>query len=314
MNSMAVDQIISKLKGLNLQVTSGYEVKNIMGGLGLTGVMGVDINPGRVIIRAVHDESPYSPVPRGREELISYIRDSKIIPRDNRASFEGESFFYGCICEKDIYQCRTQAVYEVFPIESPNSKSELDESYVTVGLWQVEKPFKVAAIAHHKDFFGKNEWMKLLHEPFLKFCSTYPEHEKDFLTIADFISSEFAKEVGEKERYNYRISAAYSKIATEFGFEGIMYPSAKGKGEGLCIAIPPNTVDRCLKWYEVLVFRVKTNKKHPKDLRLIHYLYSRELNPSGNFIWKDPHEYTESDAVYEDYLARNKEKFGVDNH
>jgi len=157
------------------------------------------------------------------------------------------------------------------------------EEYATIGKWRVIKDFTVVPIAYHAEFLNNDAELRNLHDAYLKFIGAYPEKKKDFTKICDYIAGEFARVVSNDERYKYKITGAFSQILYSMGAEGIIYPSAKEDTKGYNIALPPNTVDTCLKLEKVAVFRIK---KRVEGF-ISPFLYCDKFQQDGKFIWEE---------------------------
>jgi hypothetical protein len=272
-------EIIDKLKAIDLQNTDANEIKHLLEQLGNIMMLGIVIPPGDFIIRGVPD-SNYD-TGRYYENKISYISDPAIVPRENRASIEGRSIFYGSTTKIDESFCQTICVSECASIlNHPKDNGIEYEEYVTMGKWRVIKPITLVALAYKKDFHNVNEELANMHKSFLQFCKEQPGKEDEILLVAEYFAEEFSKQVGDNERYKYKISNLFSEILYERGAQGIIYPSVKGEGRGFNVALTPKTVDNSMKLEKVCVWRVL---KRNDQCLIDPYLYCDTFCEDGKF-------------------------------
>src|SRR6185436_16344900 len=281
-NMNQVDEVIQKLKSMDLSKVSDDEVINEIRKIGKIALFRIKIPKGHLVNRSrCSDEF----INWSYEKDISYIRDKAKIPDYNRGSFKGESIFYGCIpIDKDEHYCQLLSIQEVSKLFNIESETTLEE-YAIMGKWRVTGDFTIGAIAHHQDFLKKNTDLKNMHDEFIEFMKKYPERKKDFLKISEYLSYEFAKKVSDKTRCEYKISAAFTKIMLELGVKGVLYPSAKDEGKGFNITLSPSAVDKYLKLEKVAVWRIK---KRNKEEFIQPYLFCNSFQSDGRFIWVDP--------------------------
>lgn len=281
-----IESTIEKLKTLDLKSVTDDEVLAYLRQFGNLAMMSITIHPGQFIIRARPDSEFIN---RDTEDQITYIKDSKIIPQYNRASWEGKPMFYGATTNGEQSYCEVMTIYEVTTLTEESEKGEDLSEFITMGKWRVQKDIQLTAIAHHEDFHANNTELKELHNVFLNFIKGNPDKESDYLKIATFLSSEFAKEVKSNERYNYKISACFSEIAVRNGLDGVIYPTAKDHGKGFNVALTSECVDDCLKLEKVVVWWLK---KRDKQVLIQPYLYCDKFTDDGRFIWIDPGHWT----------------------
>ncbi len=277
-----VKAVIEKLKSFDLPNTSDDEVIDEIRKIGKISLFGINIPKGHLINRSRCDREFTN---WSYEKDISYIKDASSIKEYNRASFKNESIFYGCTpIDRDEHFCQALSIIESSKMLSIDS-ADTNEEYAIMGKWRVMQDFTIAAIAHHQDFLKDNTELASMHKNFAAFVKQFPEKENDFLAIVEFMSGEFAKKVEDSERYNYKISAAFSKVIMSLGVDGILYPSARGEGRGFNVALLPITVDKYLKLEKVAAWRIR---KRNKNEFIEPYLFCDSFQSDGKFIWKEP--------------------------
>jgi hypothetical protein len=63
------------------------------------------------------------------------------------------------------------------------------------------------------------------------------------LLYSDFLANEFSKETINHD-YDYMISAIFSELTVDSGYDGIIYPSVRVEGMGLNVAIRPESMHK----------------------------------------------------------------------
>ena len=73
--------------------------------------------------------------------------------------------------------------------------------------------------------------------------TTSSEYQKAIIDFHDFMSKEFSKEI--KTSLHYQISAIYSEMmCNHSSIDGILYPSFRMEGQGLNLAIKPESMGK----------------------------------------------------------------------
>jgi len=235
------DEILNELKSLNLSEYPVDKIKSLIKALGIFGQIKITLHEGKEIFRAR---------PNNKGENFSKISDLSYVPSDRnkyykRASTPNTTMFYGSLLPEgietnDFAEARVICGFECIPFL--RNKSLDGEQEITFGKWIVTDDITLLAIAHHKDFTSKKEYIEGMRANFEKFVKENPELEEKTIKILEYFSSEFAKESTDNE-YDYLISALYTEIALSLGLDGVLYPSVRAAGEGFNVAIHPSVVD-----------------------------------------------------------------------
>ncbi len=272
--------IIQDILRVDLQSVSNENLIEKIRQLGKIALFGIKVPMGTFILRSrnsrewINFKSP---------DKISYISDPAIIPEIGRANLDGISLFYGSIPHTNTGENINQiiAMAEASKILHLDPENEIEE-YATLGKWRVIEDFTVAAVVSHDHYFEKNTQLKAMNESFEKYIQNNSEDIVHFNEVAKFLSDEFAKKINES--WEYKISAATSKILLDSGVAGIIYPSSGAAGEYFNIALRPSIVDQYLRYEKAGVWRMLKQKK---SLVGYPYLYSGKLDKTGKFIWED---------------------------
>ena len=125
--------------------------------------------------------------------------------------------------------------------------------------WYVEEDINLIAIVHEDRYFEKSNYTRELVSAYANFIKSAPQEiiERS-LKLQTFLAEEFSKEEI-KEDYDYMISAIFSDLVTNRGFDGILYPSVRVGGQGFNIAITPEATSK-LRLYvagECSIYKLK---------------------------------------------------------
>lgn len=181
-----------------------------------------------------------------------------------RASTPNKTMFYGSIVPEILgaeepSTARITIIYEIS--EFARDKEATGEQLVTFSVWEVQEDVSLLSLVHHKKFEKPTELSKQLQADFDAFMKEHPDKEESTRLITEFIGEQFAKIVSPENDYDYLISSCYAEIVTDFGFDGVLYPSVKLAGEGINIAIKPESVSK-LKLSHVGECTFYKNKDH----------------------------------------------------
>jgi hypothetical protein len=59
-----------------------------------------------------------------------------------------------------------------------------------------------------------------------------------------FLAKEFSKEVKDGDNHEYYISALFSSLVSNTGVDGVLYPSVRAAGIGLCVSLHTRAADK----------------------------------------------------------------------
>lgn len=259
-----INSIISELKSLDLSSYPIDKVRGLLSELKQRGLLITELNPGYVIYR-MRQGFNY----RTKED-ISYNLEQNCT-KCQRASLRGETVFYGIIVKNNNEQ--TSSAEYVGMCECSNllweENVEKSTEMITCGRWSVKKTLRLVSMVHPNVFPSVDN--PLLNQ----IKKDYNKHSfnEGFNIIQEYICNEFSKPVDRKDDYNYLISALFTKrMITEYGFDGVLYPSQRAEGKvGLNVALSKTVVDNFKieleKIYELKCFRYK------KEMQCINERY-----------------------------------------
>ncbi|HEX9601270.1 MAG TPA: hypothetical protein VF985_07270 [Mariniflexile sp.] len=269
------EQIINKLKELKeLDTISSYShIKNIL--------------KNQIIPIPFYDYKPYKLIRFRRHnngeklfeksEQLTYRKDILNIKDFGRANEPGQGFFY-CNDNKNHSTGISEAV-SIFR-GNPNSEEEI----LTIGLWDLKEPLKLAMILPTAENKGKNSEF----DEMKKFYDGFEESEEfeELKKFNEFLAKEFTLDL-QKHKSNYKITCAFSNyIKEEFPeVDGILYASVKSEFEGTNIVLWPEVAEKKL---EFVAARKSTFKKvADKTYTELQTIDSKNYNKKTDKIeWK----------------------------
>lgn len=190
-----------------------------------------------------------------------------------RCNYPGQQVFYAAVTsETKSVKASTTAIMETaFGYVKDKSISRF---YFTLSKWRLKRqlrlfvlPFAKRSRRNNFEFRKMNRlFNKILHEAVLKHGSDY----NDLKTFLTFISNVLCTR--SKGNYYYRISSAFYNSILSFApeIDGLIYPSAMTKAEGMNVALRKNLIDDGVLEVEVAVMYVM--QKSPTNAKEIRFL------------------------------------------
>jgi hypothetical protein len=250
-------EIIQTLNQLDLNSCSANDVRNNLRQLGGFGVMITTLHKGKKIIRArISEQMPFENISE-----LSY-KPQKFNTTYQRASTPLETMFYGSIIPEILGKSEPQTARITVAFELSEFLRDVNtvgEQDIVFSAWTIEEDIQLVTLIHHKDFERPTELSIQLQAEFEQFAKSNPEQKNSTIEISEFLGNEYAKLPIEKHT-DYMHSAIYSQLVTE-KFDGVIYPSVRMAGEGINVAIKPETVDDKLKFLGASECTIYKNKK-----------------------------------------------------
>jgi hypothetical protein len=237
-------EIIEQLDQLNLSKFPLDIAKQYLKQLGKYGVIITTLHPGKRIIRArISEKASFDSVSKLSFKPQEYNLEYQ------RASTPNNTMFYGSIVPEisGTQEPETARITIIFELSEfvRNAKS-IGEQDITFSAWDVIENIELVSLIHHKNFERTTKLSIELQTIFNEQIKLNPELKTPSLEISEYLANQFAK-LPINKHSDYLISAAYSEIISEL-FDGVLYPSVRLAGEGINIAIKPDTVDNKLKF------------------------------------------------------------------
>lgn len=255
---MVIDEVIEKLKQLDLSNYPVNEIKNLFNQIGPIGSVVVTYHKGKSVIRARPNEE---------NERFKKLSDLSFKPQEfnktyQRASTPNETMFYATsVPDKielgELDNMRIIGISETIPMLRNKTKSGFQK--ISFGRWVVQEDINLMAIVHHESYYNESNYTRELVNAFHDFINQYPKEMIDkSLNFQDFMAIEFAKETIQSD-YDYMISAMYTEYITSYGLDGVLYPSVRTFGKGFNIAITPEASKKLALYVvgECSIYKVK---------------------------------------------------------
>lgn len=235
-----VNNHVSNLKELTLSSYPVKEIKSLLEKFGVIGIIKIQLNEGKSIIRARPNENE----PFNKISELSY-KPAKYNTRYQRASTPNTTMFYGCIVPYIIVNGepdneKVTAIYEVSKLLRQGIIE--GEEKITFSHWKVTKSIPLVAIVYHRDFSNKSSHTRELYYAYQEYLRNNPNYRDNSKIVTEFIASEFAKN-NITDDYDYLITALFTEMVLSMGLAGVYYPSVSVNGKGFNVAIDPHFVE-----------------------------------------------------------------------
>ncbi|MCX6312086.1 MAG: hypothetical protein NT084_10685 [Bacteroidetes bacterium] len=292
-SNMNSQQVIEILKNYDLEKTDYSEIISTVQKIGNVAIFQITIPKGAYILRNRSEIIDLQPEPFYYEKEISIRTDTENI-KPSRCNWYNQPIFYGVVPMSTHNDSGDSAQY-LSLLESTKIISETDKStvvkeeYGTIGKWRVIEDIKCSAILTNTSFSRINPGVNYYKERFEHYLSSHGNNISLFREISDYLALEFGKKVEVGREHKYGITSAFSNINfVGFGFEGMIYPSARaeGQGQGLNVALKPQSLYK-LKLEAVVMKRVYFRGSNGIVLPDIH-LECNRFDANGRFIWTPP--------------------------
>lgn len=172
-----------------------------------------------------------------------------------RASTPHKTMFYGSIFPKSMdglnaYESpfpRIVVLHELVH-ELGNQEGRDIRQPFNMGVWRTKKPLLLYSVCQHEHYEAPSSMIQIMKQTFQENLAKYDQEKRDDVNAAvSFLANEFAK-TDTSPHTQYMISAIFSELISEFGYDGVLYPSARMKGAGINICITPSAVNKRLEF------------------------------------------------------------------
>lgn len=241
-----VKDIIEQLKLLDFNSNPYNDAKKLISSFGKFGFIELNLHATNEFIRAR---------PLGEHESIKTIFDLSYKPKHlnstyQRASTPNNSMFYAGLVQPEFtpdgFLAMGRMIGMMESVTLMRDKTSSGIQKIGFGKWTNTRDLHLAAIVYSEQFSKKNPKTEFLYDAFHKQIHEAGELYKKSLWVTEFLANEFAKDVIH-HHFDYMISAIFTEIAIEKGFDGVIYPSVRTTGQGLNVAIHPDFVDKFME-------------------------------------------------------------------
>lgn len=251
---MNTDEVLSKLKDMDLSKYPYFEIKELIRQIGEIGFVIVTYHPGKPIFR-VRPGGGYM-----KRDCVSY-KPQEYNTTCQRASTPNRTMFYGTVVSDGecMELARITGAAEACSLLRAGEES-IGQQQITFSRWVVSKDINLVAIVSSEDFVTKNTLFEDLNSAYANYLNSFPDKKDRLNKISNFFAQEFSRKIIGPD-YNYLLSAIFTEIIVEQGYDGVVYPSVQASGLALNVAIKPETVDSSLRLEVVGEGRIYKNKK-----------------------------------------------------
>lgn len=230
-------ELIAELKEIDFERCSKNQIEDLIAQLKQHAAVIHTLPAGTVICRSISCNFLGGQYPVYVSQ-ISYNPNLDQCPF-NRASWEKETAFYGCVTSEILQSYNTSQMEIIGDLEKKTDHIA-QELFVT-GKWILQKDLHLVLLSGNL----KNS-VKITESRNGTLYDFIIRDKENLLTlklIDSFLCEEFSKAVENNEKWKYKISASYSNLIKNDNWPGLLYPSVRSIGAGMNIAIFPKIVD-----------------------------------------------------------------------
>jgi hypothetical protein len=240
---MKLHKVIQELKNLNFRTNPYKDVVELLRSTGNIAFMETTYHKGRSFIRARpnYNEDRF-------EKKSDYSFKPQIFNTEyQRASTPNQTMFYGAVIpekveEGELSSMRITGLAESLPILRDNESCGYQK--ISFGRWYVHEDIKLLFIINREKYYDATRYMKNTTNEYLRFLKTVPmEIAENSLLYTDYLAEEFSKEQI-MDHTDYLVSAIFSELTVQNGYDGIIYPSVRTTGQGFNVAITPEATKK----------------------------------------------------------------------
>lgn len=168
-----------------------------------------------------------------------------------------------------------------------NETSELQTEIVTFARFIPGKQLNLICPFDFGSYSDESALFMEMKNAFDKTIKEYPDYEYQITKFHSFIASQF-KKFPIRDTFEYKLTALFTEIVLNLGFDGIMYPSVRTDLKGFNVAISSKFVEANFK---LLAVCESTHYKRLKQSFLNNDLMTDVIQPNGDFTLSENHEY-----------------------
>lgn len=192
---------------------------------------------------------------------------SSIVKTYGRANIPGFPMFYGAIFSenKNVENATTPRVVVLSEVSDFFRDSEREGKEIqTYSVWKTKDELRLIAFPFSENYNNPCDKIIQINNQWEKLIGNYYCYD-DSVLLAQFMSDEIRKDVTNEKGYfllaHYIHCLMYQNQLSTY-FDGILYPTVKGEGNGFNIALKPEVVDKSLHLigvHECLLAKKKGN-------------------------------------------------------
>lgn len=225
-----------------------------------------------------------------------------------RCNVEGKAVFYGVIKDKesnenDVFKVAVKETSKIYH----NNTCGFEKEDAVLSTWAVKKTFRALIFVHHEAFASPHSLLAELREKFEIEIENDPQRD-DLIEFAKFFSSEFAKNVGSNSDHEYRLSSLFSNLHFTKGLDAILYPSVRGSGDFINIAIRKELADSRSdeNALELIQAKILWIQKLGSTLDFVNYMFAKNLGNTTEFVFQKADNFeVELGELFSNYFIEN---------
>lgn len=235
---------LKALKKIDLTQNSVEEINELLNQIGPLPIMRTEYHKGKIFDRAIRikeNEADFN-----TRERLTYA-PAKYNVNYLRASTPENTMFYGSVLKDnftvdDHGHTRITACCETSELLRDNSIPK-GERLMIIGSWEVQETITLATIFDPTKEYDI-DYLHKIKTDYLTMLKQNPELENKGIEYLNFLAKEFSKDVKDGNNYEYHITALFSALISNTGVDGVLYPSVRAAGIGLCVALHPRVADK----------------------------------------------------------------------
>lgn len=235
---------LKELKKIDLIRNSVEEINKLLNQIGPLPIMRIEYYKGKIFDRAVRieeDEADFNARCRLSYAPMEYNTNYL------RASTPENTMFYGSVLKDnftidDHGYTRITACCETSELLRDNTITK-GQRLMIIGTWEVQDFITLATIIDPTKEYNI-EYLQEIKNSYLSFLKQNPEIETKGIEYLKFLAKEFSKDVKNGQNHEYHISSLFSVLISNTGVDGVLYPSVRAAGIGLCVAIHPRVLNK----------------------------------------------------------------------
>lgn len=167
----------------------------------------------------------------------------------NRANKLGTPMFYGTIVESPsdnnyFFTSMLESCSDMF------EKDSKKEQIITMGTWNIIKPFHLFALPTINSSFQNDIIARGINNVWISKRKSFDYAEVELM---EYIGKVFSMS-GNNTIYTITSSIVNHILTINSSLKGVVYPSVKTNGNGICTAIFPTIADTCMKCVRAQMF------------------------------------------------------------
>ena len=202
----------------------------------------------------------------------------------NRASSDRDPIFYGCI--SNILK-QTEIGLTGISFEASNlltDKNLKDSEYFAFGRWCPSEDLTVAVVGLNSPLSKNNSDIQSMLQFQNSIFKDINIKLESIQLAQEFLGTKFSKKV--KNEFEYKISAAYSELIFDLGFDAVLFPSVANRGYVSNIAIHNEIVDKFLFCDAAAIRRDRKIAK--KEVISDYFLVCGKVGKDKIIRWSEP--------------------------